>query len=122
VFTFEEPVDPGLVEWASSYLNEQLAGLALGARMIADRLADPELGAAERAFIGEIEDAFTGLEERAEADLYVEGAAPGDMLEVRVLDLPHVDALMRALERRAGLLGILRSALEGALRVPVDRG
>ena len=47
VFTFEEPVDPGLVEWASSYLNEQLAGLGLGARMIADRLADPELGAAE---------------------------------------------------------------------------
>ena len=49
-----EPVDPGLVEWASSYLNERLAGLGLGARMIADRLADPELGAAETAFLAEI--------------------------------------------------------------------
>ena len=49
VFTFEAPVDPGLVEWASSYLNERLAGLGLGARMIADRLADPELGGAEAA-------------------------------------------------------------------------
>ena len=26
LFTFEAPVDPGLVEWASSYLNESLAG------------------------------------------------------------------------------------------------
>ena len=26
VFTFETPLDPGLVEWASSYLNERLAG------------------------------------------------------------------------------------------------
>ena len=41
VFDFEAPVDPGLVEWASSYLNESLAGMSVGARMIADRLADP---------------------------------------------------------------------------------
>jgi heat-inducible transcriptional repressor len=111
VSTFEAPVDVGLVEWASSYLNERLAGLGLGARMIADRLADPGLGGAEAAFIGEIEEAFTGLEERAEADLYIEGAARL-LSEDHADDLPHVDALMRALERRAGLLGILRSALE----------
>ena len=35
IFTFDEPVDPGLVEWASEYLNERLSGLGLGARMIA---------------------------------------------------------------------------------------
>ena len=111
VFTFETPVDLGLVEWASSYLNERLAGLGLGARMIADRLADPELNEAEAAFIDEIAAAFTGLEERAEADLYVDGAARL-LSEDHANDLPHVDALMRALERRAGLLGMLRSALE----------
>ena len=44
VFSFDRPVDPGLVEWASSYLNESLSGLGVGARMIAGRLADPELG------------------------------------------------------------------------------
>src|SRR5688572_12382303 len=99
VFTFEAPVDPGLVEWASSYLNERLAGLGLGARMIADRLADPELGGAEAAFMGEISAAFTGLEERAEADLYVDGAARL-LSEDHAGDLPHVDALMRALEDR----------------------
>jgi heat-inducible transcriptional repressor len=111
VFTFEEPVDVGLVEWASSYLNERLAGLGLGARMVAHRLADDELGAAESDFISEIGDAFSGLDERAEADLYVDGAARL-LSEDRAGDLPHVDALMRALERRAGLLGILRSALD----------
>jgi len=111
VFTFDTSVDLGLVEWASSYLNERLAGLGLGARMIADRLADPELNEAEAAFIDEIAAAFTGLEERAEADLYVDGAARL-LSEDHAGDLPHVDALMRALERRAGLLGMLRSALE----------
>jgi heat-inducible transcriptional repressor len=111
VFTFQEPVDTGLVEWASSYLNERLPGLGLGARMIADRLADPELDAAEAGLIAEIDDAFTGLEERAEADIYVEGAARL-LSEDRAGDLPQVDALMRALERRAGLLRAMRSALD----------
>ena len=40
-------VDPGLVEWAASYLNERLAALGLGARMAADRARDPELGPTE---------------------------------------------------------------------------
>jgi heat-inducible transcriptional repressor len=111
VFTFDESVDLGVVEWAASYLNERLEGLGLGARMIADRLADPELSEAEAAFIGEISQAFTGLEERAEADLYVDGTARL-LSQDHAGDLPHVGALMRALERRAGLLSILRSALE----------
>jgi heat-inducible transcriptional repressor len=111
VFTFDEPLDPGLVAWASSYLNERLAGLGLGSRMIASRLADPELGVAEAGFIAQIDDAFTGLEERAEADLYVEGAARL-LSEDHASDIPHADSLMRALERRANLLHVLRSALE----------
>jgi heat-inducible transcriptional repressor len=111
VFTFETPLDPGLVQWASSYLNERLAGLGLGARMIGDRLADPELSVAEAGFIAQLDDAFTGLEERAEDDVYVEGAARL-LSEDHAADLPHADSLMRALERRANLLQILRSALE----------
>ena len=50
VFEFDRPVDPGLVEWASSYLNESLAGMGVGARMIGDRLADPDLSPAEAGF------------------------------------------------------------------------
>jgi heat-inducible transcriptional repressor len=111
VFTFERPLDPGLIEWASSYLNERVGGLALGARMIADRLGDPELSESERGFLGEIASAFTDLEHRVEDTLYVDGTARL-LSEQHVDDLPRIDALMRALERRAGLLGMLRSALD----------
>jgi heat-inducible transcriptional repressor len=110
VFNFDEPVDPGLAESAASYLNERISGLSLGARMITDRLADPALGAAEARFLAEIAEAFTGLEQRAGEDLYVDGAARL-LSEEHAPDLPHADSLMRALERRAGLLGALRSAL-----------
>jgi heat-inducible transcriptional repressor len=111
MFSFPEAVDPGLVTWASSFLNERLSGLALGARMIGDRLADPELGPAELAFVAELGDAFTGLEHEAESDLYVEGAARLLSAE-HAPDLPRADSLMRALERRAGLLEVLRSTLD----------
>ena len=65
VFDFEAAVDPGLVEWASSYLNESLSGLSVGARMIADRLADPEPGAGRVARSSPPSaPAFTELERR----------------------------------------------------------
>ncbi len=111
VFTFLRPLDPGLIEWASSYLNERLGGLGLGARMITDRLADPELGESERGFLAEIGGAFTDLEQRVEDTLYVDGAARL-LSEQHVEDLPQIDALMKALDRRASLLRMLRSALD----------
>src|SRR3954454_6948085 len=70
VFTFETALDPGLVEWASSYLNERLAGLGLGARMIGDRLADPELSEAEAGVIAPIHGAVPRLAGGARADLF----------------------------------------------------
>ena len=111
VFSFDEDVDEGLVEWASSYLNERLAGLALGARTTQSRLRDPELSAAEAGFVEQIGGAFTDLEQRAGEDLYVDGAARL-LSEEHAPDLPHADGLMRALERRASLLRVLRSALD----------
>jgi heat-inducible transcriptional repressor len=111
VFTFEDEVDPGLVEWAGSYLNERLAGLGLGARMTADRVADEGLGPKEIEFLGEIADAFTNLEESADETLYVEGTARL-LSEEHAADLPHAEQLMRALERRVNVLRTLRSALE----------
>jgi heat-inducible transcriptional repressor len=111
MFTFAEPVDPGLVEWAASYLNERIGGMGLGARMIADRLTDPELGETERGFVREISGAFTDLDQRADETLYVDGAARL-LSEQRVAEVPRIDALMQALERRASLLRMLRSALD----------
>src|SRR5215216_3508790 len=75
VFTFARPVDPGLADWAASYLNEQLVGMGVGARMVHARLNDPGLQPGERAFIQQLAPAFTDLAETAESTLYVDGAA-----------------------------------------------
>ena len=111
VLTFDREVDSGLVQWASSYLNERISGLSLGARMIGDRLADPGLDPQEAAFVDELADGLAGLEGGAGEDLYVDGAARL-LSDEHAADLPRVDSLMRALERRAGLLRGLRQALE----------
>ena len=111
VFNFDEPVDAGLVSWASSYLNESLAGLGVGARMIPGRLADRELGAAEAGFVSSLAPAFTQLEPDAGRSVYVEGAARL-LSDAHHGDLRDVDKLMRALESRASVLRTLRSALD----------
>jgi heat-inducible transcriptional repressor len=110
-FRFDEPLDTGLVEWASEYLNERLSGLGLGARMIAGRLADPDLGRSEQRFLHSIRSAFGSLEGSGEQELYMEGAARL-LSESHFGDLPDIDRLMRVLERRAGVLRMLRSALD----------
>ena len=74
LFTFDRPVDPGLADWAGSYLNERLVGMGLGARMLGSRLNDPSLSASERAFVAELAPAFIELAETAEDTLYVDGA------------------------------------------------
>lgn len=111
VYNFESKLDPGLLEWASSYLNERLTGLALGARMTADRISDPELSTAEAGFLAEIGGAFTDLERRASEDLYVDGATRL-LSEQHSMDLPDADSLVGILEGRANLLRVLRSALD----------
>ncbi len=111
IFNFDAPVDPGLVEWASSYLNESLAGMGVGSRMIAGRFAGDELGPAESRFLASLAPAFTQLDRDGGETLYVEGAARL-LSEAHFSDLPQVDKLMTALEGRANVLGMLRSALE----------
>jgi heat-inducible transcriptional repressor len=110
VFDFDHVVDPGLVAWASSYLNESLSGLGVGARMIAGRLADPDLGPLEAKFVATLAAAFTELEP-APADLYVDGASRL-LSRAHIDDLPRADELMTALERRADVLQMLRSSLD----------
>jgi heat-inducible transcriptional repressor len=111
VFDLGGPVDSGLVEWASSYMNESLAGMGVGARMIAGRLADPELGPAEAEFVSILAAAFTELEHEPVDSLYMDGASRL-LSDAHVADLPRVDELMGALEGRAGVLRMLHSALE----------
>lgn len=116
VVAFPTPVDPGLANWAKEYLNERLAGIGLGARMLRARLEDPGHGPTERAFLDALRPAFEGLgasgEGGAGGGIYVSGAARL-MQGSRGTEVAHLDALVEELERRATLLGILRHALGG---------
>jgi heat-inducible transcriptional repressor len=111
VFEFDRPLDRGLVEWASEYLNESLTGLGVGARMIATRLADPGLRPVESDFIANLGSAFTGLASETSGDLYLDGASRL-LSDEHLPDLPRADELMTALERRADVLRMLRATID----------
>jgi heat-inducible transcriptional repressor len=110
VISYDEPVDAGLVDWAASYLNEALGGMDVGSRMIAAKLLAQELGARERAFLATVAPAFTELEETAESNLFMEGAARL-VAEHRLQELSQIAGLMEVLEHRRALLSVLRASL-----------
>jgi heat-inducible transcriptional repressor len=105
LFQFEQPVDPGLAQWAGEYLNETVAGLQLGTALLRRRFEDPGLAARERVFLAALRPAFTELVS-AEQRLYVGGAA--DLLgEVRADELDAYRNLFELVEKRAALLDVL---------------
>src|SRR5882672_8169423 len=105
LFHFEEPVDPGLAQWAGEYLNETVSGLQLGTSLLRRRVDDPALGSHERAFLAALRPAFTELVSAAQR-LYVGGAA--DLLgEVRAEELDAYRSLFELVERRADLIDVL---------------
>jgi heat-inducible transcriptional repressor len=109
VVSYEEPVDPGLVDWASSYLNEALGGLDVGSRMLQSRLKI-DGGGREQAFLETLIPAFTELEDTAESTLFMDGAARL-LGEHRLEELSQIGAIMEVLEHRRALLGVLRQSL-----------
>jgi heat-inducible transcriptional repressor len=110
VFGFERPVDPGLADWAASYLNERLTGIGLGARTLRSRLADPSLSPTEQAFLEQLSPAFTELAHTADSTLYFDGAARL-LSDYRFEDITQLNALLEMLEHRVSLLGLLTEAL-----------
>ena len=89
VFTFSEPLDPGLVEWASSYLNERLTGPR--PRRADDRRPPRRPRARPRRSRGSWPRSTMrsrGSRSDAEADLYLEGAARL-LSEDHAADLPR---------------------------------
>jgi heat-inducible transcriptional repressor len=110
VISYEEPVDPGLVAWAASYLNEALGGMDVGSRMLLGKLTDPGLSAPERDFLGTLSPAFTDLEQTAGSNLFMEGASRL-LSEHRFQELSQIAGLMEVLEHRRALLGVLRASL-----------
>jgi heat-inducible transcriptional repressor len=108
VISYDAPVDRGLVEWASSYLNEVLGGLDVGSRTLHSRLQVD--GRAEQEFLRTLAPAFTELEDTAESTLFMEGAARL-LSEHRMQELEQIGAIMQVLEHRRALLGVLRESL-----------
>lgn len=108
---FDEAVDPGLVDWAREYLNEQVAGSKLGARLLRSRFDDPGLAPRERTFLAALRPAFAELDESGEQQVYIGGTA-GLMDEFRREDIGAFRELLEMLERRAALLDLLRATLD----------
>jgi heat-inducible transcriptional repressor len=110
LFRFDEPVDPGLANWAREYLNERLEGVRLGSVQLRHRLEEPSLSSAERAFLDALRPAFVELV-RAEQRLYVGGTA-GLLEELPDAELGLYRRVLATLEKRAELLEILGQALD----------
>jgi heat-inducible transcriptional repressor len=108
--TFAESVDAGLAEWASQYLNEQVAGLQLGARTLRNRFEDPALSRREREFLASLRPAFTDVLEAEEQTLYVGGTARL-LDEFRADELQGYRRLLEVLEQRAALLELVHASL-----------
>ena len=111
LFHFDEPVDPGLAQWAGEYLNETVSGLQLGTALLRRRFEDPGLSVRERTFLAALRPAFVELVS-AEQRIYVGGAA--DLLgEVRNDELESYRSLFELVEKRASLLDLLAEPTEG---------
>ena len=111
VLELEQPVDPGLVDWARTYLEEQVIGLRLGSATLRRRLEDPLLPASERAFLGRLRTAFVDAVADDGPQLYVGGAA-GLLGDARGAELEACQHLLDVLERRAAVLELLSDALD----------
>lgn len=105
---FEEAVDPGLVNWARSYLNEAVEGLELGSRRVLMRLEEPGLSELERSFLGSLAPAFEaggGLR-----GLYVDGVS-SFFSRLEADGSPAIRSLMRLLDRQDEIIELLGTAL-----------
>jgi len=110
VFELEEAVDPGLVEWARVYLNEQIGGLHLGTSALRRRFEDSTLAPRERAFLDRVRPAFVDATAGDGPRLFMGGAA-GLLGDARGSELEACQRLLDVLERRAAVLELLSDAL-----------
>jgi heat-inducible transcriptional repressor len=111
VYRFEEPVDRGLASWAGQYLNDRVAGLALGSHLLLRRLDEPTLGPRERAFLGALRPLFEEALATEQQSLYV-GGTSGLLEDLRGQELESYQRLLEVLEKRAALLEVLSQALD----------
>jgi heat-inducible transcriptional repressor len=112
IATSEDPIDPGILDWASEFLAERVVGLQLGSRVLRHRLGEPDMSPREREFLAAIEPAFTRTLDEDQR-LFVGGAA-GLLDDVSGAELDAYRSVLEMLEQRAALLEILRDVLDPA--------
>ena len=109
LFQFERAVDPGLVEWAGAYLNEQVVGGRLGSQTLRRRLEDSGLSAVERSFLDTLRPV---LEAPVAEDQRVFVGGTASLLDDASADqLRAYRGLLELLERRRTLLDVFAAAL-----------
>ncbi len=111
VVELDEPVDPGLVEWARSYVTEQVGGRRLGSSGVRRSFEDPTLAPRERAFLDRMRPVIVDAVSEGGPQLFVGGAA-GLLGDARGAELEACQHLLELLERRAAVLELLTDALD----------
>jgi heat-inducible transcriptional repressor len=116
------PLDPGLIEWARTYLNETLNQHTLTGRLIRRTLENPELSPREVGFLRAMAPAFERLvDEQSQEELFV-GGTSRLLVESQLKDVSSLRDLLALLEERFQLLRVLRTALGGGGAVVVRIG
>ncbi len=107
---FEDALDPGLVDWARTYLDETVVGRRASPSVLRRAFEDPGLTTRERYFLEVVRPAFAEVADQT-TELYIGGAA-GLLGEARGAELEACQRLLEVLERRAAVLGLLQEALD----------
>ena len=106
VAEWPHPVDPGLVEWARTYLNETLNDHTLTSRLNRHTLENPELSVREGTFLK----ALGLVDEQSQEELFV-GGTSRLLAEPQLKDVSSLRDLLTLLEERFLLLRVLRASL-----------
>ncbi|MCL4473115.1 MAG: heat-inducible transcriptional repressor HrcA [Actinobacteria bacterium] len=105
---FDDAVDPGLVNWARSYLNEAVEGLQLGSRRVMMRLEEPGLTEMERSFLASLAPAFGAA--GGARGLYVDGVS-SFFSRLEADGNPAIRSLMQLLDRQEEIVELLGTAI-----------
>ncbi len=111
IVEWSHPIDPGLVEWARTYLNETLNDQTLTARLIRRALENPELSPREAGFLRRLAPAFEHLVDEQYGEEMFVGGASRLLAEPRLQDVGSLRDLLLLLEERFLLLRVLRTTL-----------
>jgi heat-inducible transcriptional repressor len=109
---FDEPVDPGMVDWMKTYLNETTEDQILTERLLRHTLTNRDLSLREATFLGAMRPAFERLlDEHMHSAVYVGGTARL-VAEAAAEDVGDVSVLLELLEKRYLLLQLFRSVID----------